>query len=367
MKLFKRRSNDEFTDGPGHQDVAEKQGRSENVIRAVWEWFKETWPDNFLLAETALVTFAIYMAPPVAPRTFQLRYLNGSPIPPSGFDHEYRPYILNSWVCGGIALATPMLAFLLMQIRVRSMRDFGNAMFGVQFSVATSALMHVIIASFVGGLRPNFYDVCKPEGKEQHGEGWETEVLDRDACTGDKRMVDYAFSSFPSGHSTASFAGFVFLFLYLNGKLKTFSNFRPPFWALVLTWSPILAAIVIAGQCIIDHSHHGYDVLAGAALGTLMAFSAYRMVYASVWDFRFNHIPLARYAPFQYGPDSNPAQYDGLSKAMLTKDAGWGSATERPWNGAPFDRAASAPVGNHSGREHEGPSQIPVTDAGHMA
>ena len=26
-----------------------------------------------------------------------------------------------------------------------------------------------------------------------------------------------------------------------------------------------------------------------------MAFSAYRMVYASVWDFRFNHIPLTRH------------------------------------------------------------------------
>ncbi|KAF2161046.1 hypothetical protein M409DRAFT_70106 [Zasmidium cellare ATCC 36951] len=371
MRLFKRRTNKPPTAGPEDRDVAEKKRRfnfsGSKILRDVWEWFKETWPDHFLLIEAALTTFAIYRAPPVARRTFQINYFNGVPIPPAGFDHQYRPYILNSFVSGAIALAAPILVFILMQIRVRSLRDLGNAIFGVQFSLATSALMHVVIASVVGGLRPNFYDVCKPKGKEEHGEGWEMEVLDRDACTGEDRMVDYAFSSFPSGHSTAAFAGFVFLFLYLNAKFKTFSNYRPPYWALVATWAPILAAIVIAGQCIVDHSHHWYDVLAGAFLGTLMAFSAYRMVYASIWDFRFNHIPLARFAPFQYDTESDSVKYDNLGKAMWTKDAGWGSKTERPWDGAPYDRAGADSRRGHSGHEHEAPSQVPVPDAGHMA
>lgn len=41
-------------------------------------------------------------------------------------------------------------------------------------------------------------------------------------------------------------------------------------------------------------SHHWYDVLAGAVIGATGAFASYRMSYASIWDYRFNHIPLPR-------------------------------------------------------------------------
>ena len=44
----------------------------------------------------------------------------------------------------------------------------------------------------------------------------------------------------------------------------------------------------------IDEYHHWYDVLAGGIIGTLMATSAYRMVYASVWDFRFSELPAPK-------------------------------------------------------------------------
>lgn len=51
----------------------------------------------------------------------------------------------------------------------------------------------------------------------------------------------------------------------------------------------------------------------------MMAFSAYRMTYAAIWDWRFNHIPLNRGVPFDY---SNPE----LSEAVFTHRAGWGTA-----------------------------------------
>lgn len=71
-------------------------------------------------------------------------------------------------------------------------------------------------------------------------------------------------------------------------------------WKLILIWLPILGAVLIGGSLTIDTSHNWYDVLAGAILGTLMAFSAYRMVYASIWDWQFNHIPLRRGKVFKY-------------------------------------------------------------------
>lgn len=51
----------------------------------------------------------------------------------------------------------------------------------------------------------------------------------------------------------------------------------------------------------------------------MMAFSAYRMTYAAIWDWRFNHIPLNRGVPFDFG---NPE----LSNAVFTHRVGWGGS-----------------------------------------
>ena len=160
-------------------------------------------------------------------------------------------------------------------------------------------------------------------------------MYDRSICSGDPDTIDDSLESFPSGHSTAAFAGFVFLYLYLNAKLKVFSNLHPAMWKLVAIYAPILGATLIAGTLTIDEYHNWYDCLAGAIIGTVMAFSAYRMVYASVWDFRFNHIPLTRHTPFSYGAGESGA--GGFETAIFTHTAGWGY--DEAYGGAPFDAA----------------------------
>lgn len=111
-------------------------------------------------------------------------------------------------------------------------------------------------------------------------------MYDRSICTGDPDEIDDSLESFPSGHSTAAFAGFVFLYLYLNAKLKVWSNYHPSMWKLVVTYMPILGAVLIGGALTIDEYHNWYDIIAGATIGSVFALSSYRMVYASVWDFR---------------------------------------------------------------------------------
>jgi len=123
--------------------------------------------------------------------------------------------------------------------------------------------------------------------------------------------------------------------LYLNGKLKVWSNYHPAMWKLLATYAPILGAFLITGALTIDEFHNWYDCLAGATIGTVMAFSAYRMVYASVWDFRFNHIPLTRHTPFSFG--AGQAGAGGFETAVFTRQAGWGY--EEAYGGAPFDAA----------------------------
>jgi diacylglycerol diphosphate phosphatase / phosphatidate phosphatase len=100
-------------------------------------------------------------------------------------------------------------------------------------------------------------------------------------------------------------------------------------------YAPLLGAFLITGALTIDEYHNWYDCLAGATIGSVMATSAYRMVYASIWDFRTNHIPLFRDLAYAYG--AGPAGSGGFETAVFTRSGGWG--TEEALGGAPFDMA----------------------------
>jgi hypothetical protein len=189
----------------------------------------------------------------------------------------------------------------------------------------------------VGGLRPNFYDVCRPsrahaQGKGNNsglnGIGFRGDMYTKDACTTTSPSgLRNAMQSFPSGHSTTITAAAVFLCLYLNAKLKIFGNYHTPLWKLIALVLPLLAAGLLMGTLIIDNTHSWYDVAGGATIGTFMAFAAFRMVYASVFDWRVNHIPLNRNMPF-----------DGYEKRdmVATTCAGWQpSVTENDTVGLP--------------------------------
>lgn len=110
----------------------------------------------------------------------------------------------------------------------------------------------------------------------------------------------------------------IYTSLYLNAKLKIFSNYHPHYYKFVLFFAPILGAVLIAGSLTIDEFHHWYDVLAGSIIGTAMAVAAYRFVYAGVADWRVNHVPLSRV------PD------DDLDEdAYATRKGSWGDLQQR--------------------------------------
>ena len=240
------------------------------------------------------------------------------------------------WAAALLAALVPIFTFCVFQIRVRSFWDLNNATIGLLYSLITAAVFQVFLKWLIGGLRPHFLAVCRPNvpaSGPQAGNGFGGIMYDRRVCTGDEKEINDSLESFPSGHTTAAFGGFIFLYLYLNAKLKIFANYHPAYWKLILAYAPVLGAVLIGGALTIDEFHNWYDVLAGAIIGTVMAFSAYRMVYASVWDFRFNHIPLTRAVPFSYGAGRPGA--GGFESAVATRKAGWGY--EEALGGAPFD------------------------------
>lgn len=102
----------------------------------------------------------------------------------------------------------------------------------------------------------------------------------------------FAMQSFPSGHTSESFFLGTFLALYLNAKLKAFSDYHTGFWKWLAVMLPLFGACLIAGTLVVDRNHHAHDILLSIPWGVLVALLAYRSHYASVFDYRTNHLPL---------------------------------------------------------------------------
>ncbi|KAJ9638301.1 hypothetical protein H2201_008583 [Coniosporium apollinis] len=324
MSLFRRRKEDLEANDTARQ-VNDKP-QTLDYRPSPRQWFQTVWPDLLTMAVLGTLALVIWHLKPAAHRLFPVYFENGEVVYPQ-YAYPLRKEIIPTWLSAVLSLVVPITIFLVMQARIRSFWDFNNATTGLLYAVLTGAVFQVFVKYLIGGLRPHFYDVCKPvvpTSGGNYGRGLKMLFYDRSVCSGtDTRAIDDAMMSFPSGHSTAAFAGFVFLSLYLNAKLKLLSNHHPAYWKLVAVALPLLGATLIAGALTIDKFHNWYDLVAGALLGTLMAFMAYRMVYAAVWDFRFNHVPLVRDAPFPC--KLRQGRTDGFGDNVFTRKAGWGA------------------------------------------
>lgn len=289
------------------------------------------------MAIMGAIGLGVYMADPAPSRSFPVTFSDGEIVYPE-FAYPLRKEIVPIWAAALLAALVPIFIFLCMQIRIRSFWDINNAVIGLLYSLIGAAVFQVFVKWLIGGLRPHFLAVCDPDPEKiqaQGGNGFLGLMFESDICRGDRNQINDSLESMPSGHSTAAWAGFLYLYFYLNAKMKVFSNHHPAFWKLIALYAPVLAATLITGALTIDEFHNWYDCVAGAVIGSVFAISSYRMVYASVWDFRFNHIPLTRHTPFSYG--AGAAGAGGFESAVFTRRAGWGY--EEAYGGAPFDAA----------------------------
>ena len=145
----------------------------------------------------------------------------------------------------------------------------------------------------------------------------------------DKGILSDGFASFPSGHSSFSFAGLTYLALYLCSKLRfsipyllpyshsseaiaagtAFSSdtnssndkeavaYRhqaaaPPLTTLILPLIPVGLAVYISSTRYSDFRHHGFDIIFGALMGFVFAWTAFRLY----------HMPIRRAAGWSWGP-----------------------------------------------------------------
>ncbi|KAL2518989.1 putative lipid phosphate phosphatase 3 [Abeliophyllum distichum] len=172
------------------------------------------------------------------------------------------------WSVPLYAILLPVSIFILFYIRRSDVYDLHHSILGLLFAVLITAVLTDAIKDAVGRPRPDFFWRCFPDGNDEY-DRWGNVV-----CHGKKSDIKEGHKSFPSGHTSWSFAGLGFLSLYLSGKIKAFDR-RGHVAKLCITFLPILAACLVGVSRVDDYWHHWQDVFAGGLLGLVVATLCY--------------------------------------------------------------------------------------------
>ncbi|VUC36163.1 unnamed protein product [Clonostachys rosea] len=177
-----------------------------------------------------------------------------------------------------------------------------------------------------------------------------------------KSILRDGFRSFPSGHSSLSAAGLVYLSLFLASKFAVTIPFvvpsagpnkardhsafpsrgatetahgqhnaqilstrrqaaAPPIYLLAITLAPFCVSIFIAASRWWNFRHHGFDILFGYLMGLL----------CSVYSFRYYHLPIQRGAGWAWGArSSDRAFWAGVGRVGYAKEPEMSSELDKP-------------------------------------
>jgi len=277
-------------------DYGTKEGYGLKVKSNKFTKLRSYVGDYILLVILGGLSLVMYLLPPLAHRLFLVGSEGIAAFDVADISFPVRPEIFSTMVTAIVTFSATISVTAFFQIWVRSLKDFHHSFLGLVFSLAISSFFQTSCKWVIGGLRPNFLSVCQPDISNAEGVGFRGLYYSRSVCTGDPFEVSEALQGFPSGHSSSSFAGFLFLSLYINAKLKVLftSPYRIPVWKSFLVIFPILVATLISLSRLIDFSHDWDDILFGVIIGIFSAFISYSSFYRSVFDSKNNHIPCKR-------------------------------------------------------------------------
>lgn len=213
---------------------------------------------------------------------------------------------------------------------------------GLCAGLAVTLFVTAGLKDMVGKPRPNLLARCHPDltniaGYVVGGFGL---TLDSEAppfvtsaiCQqSDKRFLDDGFAAFPSGHSSFSSAGMVYLTLWLCArwhvaipfsrhvrasdggvrKVSVRAEAAPPLWQVAAAFTPIFVALFICSSRYADFHHAGFDIIAGAILGAVCGWTAFRLYHQPVrrskgmiaWQPRDDHHAFLTRGGGEHGPD----------------------------------------------------------------
>jgi len=236
-----------------------KDGPLEKYYQSTSMWFHKSYLFDWALA---LVVFVIAEVLTMFVNPFH-RYL--PPNDPS-VTFPLEADIVSTTLLLILSILVPVVIFALAQIYLKNGHDCHHALLGLFVSLSLTNVVTSCVKTAAGRYRPNWFS----------------------AYNGDMNEGRY---SFPSGHSSNSFAGMVFLSLYIMGKFRAFSGDRVvPLWKPFIGLLPLVIAIFISVSRTIDYHHNFSDIIAGALVGTGLSFFSYFLYYPSLFS-EESHIP----------------------------------------------------------------------------
>ena len=147
-----------------------------------------------------------------------------------------------------------------------------------------TSLLTDIVKNTVGRPRPDLLARCVPDPKIKPTGPLATIAV----CTQqDHHTLHDGWRSFPSGHSSFSFAGLGYLSLFLAGQLRIFAHshnaknaaekvVRGDLLRALTCLAPLLGAALIAISRCQDYRHDVWDVSVGAVIGLVVGYWSYR-------------------------------------------------------------------------------------------
>ncbi|KAI4164046.1 MAG: hypothetical protein LQ342_002281 [Letrouitia transgressa] len=254
----------------------------------------------------------------------------------------------------------------------RKLWEWNVGWLGLALALALSFFLTQGMKNMFGKPRPDLLSRCDPDtqnlaayalGGYPNVRNGLTLVSSTICREKDKSKIDDGFSSFPSGHSSYSWAGMTYLALFLASKFsvaipfllpfaysnnspaanayssdgsaygssqsptKEFSSIvnyshvplrkqaaAPPTYLLILPLIPICAAIYISSTRFSDFRHHGFDIIFGSLMGLLLAYTTFRLY----------HLPIRRGGGWSWAPRSPSRAFGvGVGRAgyIVNEDA----------------------------------------------
>ncbi|KAG6360996.1 hypothetical protein INS49_009215 [Diaporthe citri] len=203
------------------------------------------------------------------------------------------------------AAAAPLVVIVLANSLTGASRHKHHvAVLGLAIALILTSFLTDTVKNTVGRPRPDLVARCKPAPGTP-----ENKLVGVDVCTETRHHVLHdGWRSFPSGHSSFSFAGLGYLSLFLAGQVRLFVvgaggtsrknggaggqgpngragvddgddravYARGDLARALLCLAPLLGAAMIAISRCQDYRHDVYDVCTGALLGYVVAYWSYR-------------------------------------------------------------------------------------------
>ncbi|KAL4779783.1 phosphatidic acid phosphatase type 2/haloperoxidase [Aspergillus varians] len=145
---------------------------------------------------------------------------------------------------------------------------------GFLTAIMLTSLLTDIIKNAVGRPRPDLVSRCLP----RKGTPESTLVLWTVCTQSNGHILQEGWRSFPSGHSSFSFAGLGYLSLFFSGQMHVFRP-RTDLCRCLLVLVPVLCALMVAISRLEDYRHDVYDVTSGTILGSVVAYFCYRRYF----------------------------------------------------------------------------------------